>query len=575
MRFDRSFCTGDIRERTGMSFLDARLNTPMLWVCILLLLLPLLPGQAGATVVETPRMTMDPSQLKRTPDRSAIVIGNSTYTGESSPAKNPVNDARNVAEELKSDGFDVELGENLTGEAMASTLRRFYAKIKPGGLSVIFFSGIGIQSNRLTYLIPVDAQISAEADVVRQGTGLDAIFAEMQLRGAHFKVAFIDAPQKSKFELKFRAFWRGLAPVKVPPDSLLMYSRSLSDTEKDNNDEKNPFVEELLKELSIPFAAAEDALNRARIRTSRATRGEQVPWMTVSTQEDFTFNPGLHPARPGAEAAPVSATFSDNGVKQQPKPPTPPPGPPDMMCKIPEPGTDELAKDPRLKALNDKLTANPDDCEALEARAKLYGNKNAHTLALADYDAAIRLGAGGSAILNDRCYTRAILNDLPGAALDCEQALHLEPNDENILDSRGFVRLKSGQLESAIADFDAALNINPKLAGSFYARGIAKSRLGALVEGEADLHAGMALDSRIGNELASFGVPDPHPEWGLNGVVHISEEGVVTVVNGYEINGAIADTRQYYKPGDADYDEVVRHLCGLKPGDQKLFRPWR
>jgi tetratricopeptide (TPR) repeat protein len=558
-----------------MPFLDARLNTPLLWVCILPLLLALHPGQASATVVETPRMIMDPTQLKRTPDRSAIVIGNSSYTGESSPAKNPVNDARDVAEELKSDGFDVELCENLTGEAMASALQRFYARIKPGGLSVIFFSGIGIQSKRLTYLIPVDAQISVEADVVRQGTGLDAIFAEMQLRGARFKVAFIDAARKSKFERKFRPFWSGLAPVNVPPDSLLMYSQSLSSPENDDNGEKNPFVEELLKELSIPFAVAEDALSRARIRISRATKGEQVPWITVSTQDDFTFNPGLHPARPGAEAAPVSVTSSSNEVQQQPKPPTRPQGPPDMMCKIPEPGADELLKYPRLKALNDKLTANPDDREALNARAKFYGSKDAHTLALADYDAAIRLGAGGSDILNDRCYTRAVLDDLPGAALDCEEALRLDPNDANILDSRGFVRLKSGQLENAIADFDAALKINPKLAGSFYARGIAKSRLGALVESEADLHAGMALDSRIGNELASLGVPDPHPEWGLRGVVHISDEGVVTVANAYEINGAIADTRQDYKPGDADYDEVVRHLCGLKPGDQRFFRPWR
>ena len=557
-----------------MSFLDARLNTPMLWVCILTLPLTLAPARVGATVAETPRVILDPSQLKPTPDRSAIVIGNSTYAGESSPLKTPVNDARDVAEELQSDGFDVELCENLTREAMALALERFFAKIKPGGLSVIFFSGIGIQSKRLIYLIPVDAQISVEADVVRQGTGLDAIFAEMQLRGAHFKVAFIDAARKSKFERKFRPFTAGLGPIIVPPDSLLMYSQSLSSPEMDDNGEKNPFVEELLKELSIPFAVAEDALSRARIRISRATKGEQVPWITMSTHDDFTFNPGLHPARPGAEA-PISAASSSNGVGQQPKPPTRPQGPPDMMCKIPEPGADELLTYPRLKALNDKLTANPDDREALEARAKFYGSKDAHTLALADYDAAIRLGAGGSAILNDRCYTRAILDDLPGAALDCEQALRLDSNDANILDSRGFVRLKSGQLENAIADFDAALKINPRLAGSFYARGIAKSRLGALVEGEADLHAGMALDSRIGNELARFGVPDPHPEWGLRGVVHISDEGVVTVADAFEINGAIADTRQDYKPGDAEYDEVVRHLCGLKPGDQKLFRPWR
>jgi hypothetical protein len=278
---------------------------------------------------------------------------------------------------------------------------------------------------------------------------------------------------------------------------------------------------------------------------------------------------------PAAVATPSSAGASDIAKQPPPKPPVQPKGPVDMMCKVPEPGAEELSKDPRLNTLNAGLAENPDDREALERRGQLYGYKGAFTLALADLDAAIRLGAGGSDIFNNRCFLRAVLDDLPGAARDCDEALRLEPNSANTLDSRGFVRLKSGHLESAVADFDAALKIDPKLAASFYARGIAKLRLGDSAGGEEDLHAGMNLDSLIGNELASFGIPDPHPEWGLSGVVHISEAGEITTANGYEINGAIADTRQSHNPGDHGYDALVRHLCGLKPGDQKFFRPYK
>ncbi len=245
-----------------------------------------------------------------------------------------------------------------------------------------------------------------------------------------------------------------------------------------------------------------------------------------------------------------------------------------MMCKIPEPGADELAKDPRIKTVNDKLATDPQDRESLEAAARLYAAKHAYGLALANYNAAIRLGSAGPEIFNDRCYVRAVLDDLAGAAQDCDEALRLDPGSSDALDSRGFVRLKSGQLEAAIADFDATLKISPKAAASLYARGIAKLGLGDSAGGEADLQAGMALDGLIGNELASLGVPDPHPERGLQGVVHISEKGVVTVADAVQVGDAIADLRQDYDPGDAGYDEVVRHLCGLKPGDQKLFRPW-
>jgi tetratricopeptide (TPR) repeat protein len=271
---------------------------------------------------------------------------------------------------------------------------------------------------------------------------------------------------------------------------------------------------------------------------------------------------------------PVQAGAADAAENPQSEAPVQPKRPPDMMCKIPEPGAEELASDWRIKAENDRLKENPEDREALEMRAKIYGAKAAYTLALADLDAAIRLGSGGAEIFNNRCFVRGVLGDLTGAVQDCDEALRLEPNSENTFDSRGFVRLKSGQPGSAIEDFDAALKIDPKLAESLYARGIAKSRLGDIAGGEQDLDAAMKLDSLAGNTLASLGIPDPHPEWGLSGVVHISEEGEVTIANGFEINGTIYDTRKEYKPADAGYDELVRHLCGLKPGDQKFFRPW-
>src|SRR5262252_6231737 len=81
-------------------------------------------------------------------DRYALVIGNAKYPDADAPLKEPVNDAREVADELKRDGFAVEIGENLTGEAMRRAFSRMYDKIKPGAVALIFFSGFGVQSAR-------------------------------------------------------------------------------------------------------------------------------------------------------------------------------------------------------------------------------------------------------------------------------------------------------------------------------------------------------------------------------------------------------------------------------------------
>jgi len=44
-------------------------------------------------------------------DRFALVIGNAKYPDADAPLKEPINDARDIAEELKRDGFNVEIGE--------------------------------------------------------------------------------------------------------------------------------------------------------------------------------------------------------------------------------------------------------------------------------------------------------------------------------------------------------------------------------------------------------------------------------------------------------------------------------
>ena len=65
--------------------------------------------------------------------------------------KEPINDTRGIADELKRDGFTVEIGENLTGDGMRKAFERLYGHIKPGSVALIFFSGYGIQSNRQSF----------------------------------------------------------------------------------------------------------------------------------------------------------------------------------------------------------------------------------------------------------------------------------------------------------------------------------------------------------------------------------------------------------------------------------------
>src|SRR6201999_126675 len=230
--------------------------------------------------------------------------------------KEPINDARQMADELKRDGFTVEIGENLTGDNMRRAFDRLYNKLRPGSVALIFFSGFGISSNRQSYMIPVDAQIWTEPDVRRDGVSLETILSEINSRGAGVKIALIDASRRNPYERRFRPGSSGLAPVIAPNGTLVMYSAALSSVISDNGSDHSLFVQELLKEIRVPELMAEETLNRTRVGVTRASRSEQVPWISSSLAEDFSFIPGASGGS-GRPPPPMAAL-----------PPLPPPQPP-------------------------------------------------------------------------------------------------------------------------------------------------------------------------------------------------------------------------------------------------------
>jgi Flp pilus assembly protein TadD len=451
-------------------------------------------------------------------ERFALVIGNAKYPDAEAPLKEPINDAKDVTEELKRNGFDVEIGENLTGDAMRRALERLYARIKPGSVALIFFSGFGVQSARQSYLIPVDAQIWTEPDVRRDGFSLETILSEINSRGAGVKIALIDASRRNPFERRFRSFSAGLAPVIAPNGTLVMYSAALSSVVSDSGGAHSLFVSELLKEIRAPDLMAEETLNRTRVGVTRASRSEQVPWISSSLAEDFSFIPGARP-QPPTQVAVAKPPPPPDSVAAPPAVANIPPPPPPPKIEVPPAAAtaptvkDEattavanLADDPTIKSLTGKLTDNPDDASALYRRGQVYASKGAYQLAVNDFTESIRLNPKDVEAYNNRCWVRTVTGDLQAALKDCNEALRLRPNFVDALDSRGLVNLKNGQTKNAIADFDAALKINPRLTSSLYGRGLAKQRNGSIPEGELDIANAKAMDPDIVKEFAGYGL---------------------------------------------------------------------
>jgi hypothetical protein len=261
-------------------------------------------------------------------------------------------------------------------------------------------------------MIPVDALIWTEPVFAAMASAWSRCWAK-STAAAGVKIALIDASRRNPFERRFRSF-HGLAPVIAPNGTLVMYSAALSSVISDNGSDHSLFVQELLKDR-VPDLMAEETLNRTRVGYTRASRSEQVPWISSSLAEDFSFIPGS-----GSGTKPPGSVAALPRPAPEPPPlprvdPVLPPPPKQVELKIPSPekpvidkpvldkpaadkpaadkppekidGTTALAlaDDPTIKSLTTKLADNPDDAGALYRRGQVYASKGAYNLALKDF----------------------------------------------------------------------------------------------------------------------------------------------------------------------------------------------
>jgi len=265
----------------------------MKWRLALLLLLIV-----GATANLGLAQAQQPAAAIRPEPRMALLIANSNYRDSDVKLPNPVRDARAFAEELRRDGFEVVLKENLGKEDMQRTIDQFAATIPSGATALFYFSGFGIQVNRQNYLIPIDARIWAERDVQQDGISVERVLDQIQAKGVKVLLLIIDASRKNPFERRFRSYSAGLSATAVPEHTVAISSASLDKADDDVDANPSLFMSELLKEMRAPRSStAEQVFLRARNGVARASKGDRVPWISSSLTDDFYFN------RPSADAS--------------------------------------------------------------------------------------------------------------------------------------------------------------------------------------------------------------------------------------------------------------------------------
>jgi len=126
-------------------------------------------------------------------NKLALIIGNGTYQNAPS-LSNPVNDAEDMAAVLKTLGYTVILKLNASRRAMITAAQNFGDSLqKQGGVGLFYYSGHGLQTNGINYLVPSDANIKTAADIEFAGVDANRILAQMEQAKNPVNLVILDA----------------------------------------------------------------------------------------------------------------------------------------------------------------------------------------------------------------------------------------------------------------------------------------------------------------------------------------------------------------------------------------------
>ncbi|TMJ77160.1 MAG: caspase family protein [Alphaproteobacteria bacterium] len=266
--------------------------------------------------------------------RLALVVGNSAYENVA-PLINPANDATDIAQKLKSLGFEVLLATNAGQGKMSSLLQDFRNRLTREHVALIFFAGHGVTVNNESFLIPVDAP--AEIDLDEKGDPrAEAVHRHLvsmasvlsPLDAAKIGIVFLDAcrtnaaqPDLSLRVVSLRTnravqILRGTGSMEIKPSPysagvFRAYATQLDNVASDGSGRNSPFTKALIKHIGTKGISIQELMIRVRKSVMEETANKQVPWEEAALNESFYFiSPATTPVPSSPGAAPAKSTPS-------------------------------------------------------------------------------------------------------------------------------------------------------------------------------------------------------------------------------------------------------------------------
>ncbi|TFV39386.1 caspase family protein [Bradyrhizobium frederickii] len=249
--------------------------------------------------------------------RVALVMGNSAYKNVARLA-NPANDAALVGGMFRKAGFDtVDIKLDLNVVDMRKALREFGGKAREADVAVIYYAGHGIELDGTNYLIPTDAALETDTDVLDEAFPLDRVLFAIE-PAKQLRLVILDACRDNPFAktmkrtIASRAIGRGLAKVEpTSPNTMIAFAAKAGSTASDGDSKNSPFAAALVERLPTPGLDLGKAFRFVRDDVLKSTGYKQEPYVYGSLGGDDVSLVPAKPAAAGPQANPDSEIRRD------------------------------------------------------------------------------------------------------------------------------------------------------------------------------------------------------------------------------------------------------------------------
>lgn len=256
------------------------------------------PAPSPATSTQ-PERTPAPTQKKRV----ALLIANQDYEGEDLDLTGPINDVRLIADTLARSGFSVTVKTNLDLAGMNREVSSFLAGVDGNTVSLVYYSGHGVEIGGTNYLIPTDFVMTPNltgSEAVARSVDIARLYSGMSADATgSLNITILDACRNNPFKTRglkgVGDAPGGLKALSVPAgdgtiETFTAYAAASGQVARDGV-QNSPYATALARQMGVPGQVLEAMFRNVRQDVARQTANAQVPTSYANISSEFIFTP--------------------------------------------------------------------------------------------------------------------------------------------------------------------------------------------------------------------------------------------------------------------------------------------